>query len=163
MHAPHHPEIDVLSLRAVCVGLLTCLLLAACQNGGSATPAQTLTRTDNTFSTLSSQQGFAAAFRRYALDNAVLLPEQRAPLQGLQVIEQSLQALPAGTDLSWTPQGADASGDLGYTWGIYTLTGNNAQGQATAAYGKYLSVWQLQSGDWKLVVMMLNTSPGPAG
>ncbi|MBU6422307.1 MAG: nuclear transport factor 2 family protein [Gammaproteobacteria bacterium] len=153
----------MLSLRAVCVGLLTCLLLAACQNGGSATPAQTLTRTDNTFSTLSSQQGFAAAFRRYALDNAVLLPEQRAPLQGLQVIEQSLQALPAGTDLSWTPQGADASGDLGYTWGIYTLTGNNAQGQATAAYGKYLSVWQLQSGDWKLAVMMLNTSPGPAG
>lgn len=151
------------TLRAACVGVVACLLLAACQNGGSAATTQALTRTDDAFSTLSAQQGFAAAFRRYALDNAVLLPEQRAPLQNRKVIEQSLQALPAGTQLSWTLQGADASGDLGYTWGIYTLTGRDAGGQATAGYGKYLSVWQRQSGDWKLAVMMLNTSPGPAG
>lgn len=151
------------TLRAAGVGVVACLLLAACGNGGVAAATQALTRTDDAFSTLSAQQGFAAAFRRYALDNAVLLPEQRAPLQNRKVIEQSLQTLPAGTQLSWTLQGAGASGDLGYTWGIYTLTGRDAGGQATAGYGKYLSVWQRQSGDWKLAVMMLNTSPGPAG
>ncbi|MGH8281085.1 MAG: YybH family protein [Gammaproteobacteria bacterium] len=151
------------SRRAVCVVLLACVLLAACSNHGGAAATEALTRADNAFSTLSAQQGFAAAFRRYALDNAVLLPEQRAPLQNRKVIEQSLQALPAGTQLSWTLQGADASGDLGYTWGIYTLTGHDAGGQATAAYGKYLSVWQRQSGDWKLAIMMFNTSPGPGG
>ncbi|MDE2023789.1 MAG: nuclear transport factor 2 family protein [Gammaproteobacteria bacterium] len=151
------------TLRAACVGMITCLLLAACQGGNHAAATQALSQTDSAFSTLSAQQGFAAAFRRYALDNAVLLPEQRAPLQNRQVIEQSLQSLPAGTQLSWTLQGADASGDLGYTWGIYTLTGHDAAGQVTAAYGKYLSVWQRQSGDWKLAIMMFNTSPGPAG
>lgn len=151
------------TLRAAGVGVVACLLLAACGNGGVAAATQALTRTDDAFSTLSAQQGFAAAFRRYALDNAVLLPEQRAPLQNRKVIEQSLQTLPAGAQLSWTLQGAGASGDLGYTWGIYTLTGRDVGGQATAGYGKYLSVWQRQSGNWKLAVMMLNTSPGPAG
>lgn len=151
------------TLRTACFTLVTCVLLAACQNGGSAIATQALTRTDNAFSTLSAQQGFAAAFRHYALENAVLLPDQRAPLEGRQVIEQSLKALPAGATLSWTPQGGEASGDLGYTWGIYTFTGRDASGQATAAYGKYLSVWQRHAGDWKLAVMMLNTSPGPAG
>ena len=150
------------TLRAACVGLLACMLLAACQNGGKAA-TQALMRTDNAFSTLSAQRGIAAAFRRYALDNAVLLPDEHAPLQGRQVVEQSLQALPAGTSLSWTPQDADASGGLGYTWGTYTLTGRDSTGQATAGYGKYLSVWQRRAGDWKLAVMMLNTSPGPAG
>ena len=153
------------TLRAACIGLLACVLLAACQNAGKAAAAatQALMRTDNAFSTYSAQQGFAAAFGRYALDNTVLLPDKRAPLQGRRVIEQSLQALPAGTSLSWTPQNADASGSLGYTWGTYTLTGRDAAGQSTAGFGKYLSVWQRQSGDWKLAVMMLNTSPGPAG
>lgn len=152
------------TLRAACVGLLACVLLVACQNGGKVAAAtQELMGTDNAFSALSAQQGLVAAFGRYALDNAVLLPDKRAPLQGRRVIEQSLQSLPAGTSLSWTPQAADASGELGYTWGSYTLTGRDSAGQATAGYGKYLSVWQRQSGDWKLAVMMLNTSPGPAG
>ena len=151
------------TLRLASIVGIVAVLLAACQNGGGAAATEALTRTDNAFSALSAQQGFAAAFRSYALDNAVLLPEQRAPLQNRKVIEQSLQAMPAGTQLSWTLQGADASGDLGYTWGIYTLTGRDAAGHATAAYGKYLSVWKRQSGDWKLAVMMFNTSPGPAG
>ena len=151
------------TLRTICVSLIALWLLAACQGGNQATAVQALSQTDSAFSTLSSQQGFALAFRRYALDNAVLLPENRAPLESLQVIEQSLQTLPAGTSLSWTLQEADTSGNLGYTWGIYTFTGNNSAGQATAAYGKYLSVWKHQSGDWKLAVMMLNSSPGPAG
>ena len=151
------------TLRAACGSLFILLLLAACQGGNHAAATQALSQTDSAFSSLSAQQGFAAAFARYALDNAVLLPDQRAPLESRKVIEQSLQALPAGTSLSWTLQGADASGNLGYTWGVYTLTGRDSTGQATAGYGKYLSVWQLQSGEWKLAVMMLNTSPGPSG
>lgn len=152
-------------LRSAGVCLIAVWLLAACQAGSNpaAVATQTLSQTDSAFSLLSEQQGFATAFRRYALDSAVLLPESRAPLENLKVIEQSLQALPAGTHLSWTLQGAEASDKLGYTWGIYTLTGRNAAGQQTVAYGKYLSVWRDRDGDWKLVVMMTNQSPGPAG
>ncbi|MGB9429461.1 MAG: nuclear transport factor 2 family protein [Gammaproteobacteria bacterium] len=149
------------SLYVVISGMALALMLAACQG---TKPADTLlTRTDGAFSMLSEQQGFAAAFQRYALDDAVLLPDNRGPLESRNTIEQSLQALPAGSSLSWTLQGADTSGDLGYTWGVYTFIGGNAAGQTTAAYGKYLSVWKRQSGDWKLAVMMINESPGPAG
>ena len=149
--------------RAGFGGLIAIVLAAGCQGGGNEAATATLKQADSAFSMLSAQQGFAAAFRRYALDDAVLLPDNRAALEGRNVIEQSLQALPAGTDLSWTLQSADTSDGLGYTWGIYTLIGTNTTGQQTATYAKYLSVWKRQSGDWKLAVMMLNESPGPAG
>ncbi|MGA9852667.1 MAG: nuclear transport factor 2 family protein [Gammaproteobacteria bacterium] len=146
-------------------GMVLAALLVGCQSGHNADVAstQSLIRTDNAFSALSAQQGFATAFRRYALDDAILLPENRAALQNRNTIEQSLQNLPASTKLSWTLQHADASGDLGYTWGIYTLIGSNTAAQTMMAYGKYLSVWKKQSGDWKLSVMMTNQSPGPMG
>ncbi|MGH8306742.1 MAG: YybH family protein [Gammaproteobacteria bacterium] len=146
-------------------GAALVVLLTGCQGSNDAAVAatQSLMRVDNAFSALSAQRGFAAAFSQYALDDALLLPENRAAIQSKNTIEQSLQNLPAGTTLSWSIQGADASGDLGYTWGIYTLTGINTTGQATAAYGKYLSIWKKQSGDWKLSMMMTNQSPGPAG
>ncbi|MGH8397998.1 MAG: YybH family protein [Gammaproteobacteria bacterium] len=157
-------------MRLICIypcilGAAMIGLLAGCQGNDNAVIAatQSLTRTDNTFSALSVQRGFAAAFSQYALDDALLLPENRAAIQSKNAVEQSLQNMPAGTTLSWSVQGADASGDLGYTWGIYTLTGSNAAGQATAAYGKYLSIWKKRSGDWKLSMMMTNQSPGPAG
>ncbi|MGH8283079.1 MAG: YybH family protein [Gammaproteobacteria bacterium] len=152
-------------IHPLLIGVALMALLTGCQGGNNAAIAatQSLTRTDNAFSVLSTQRGFAAAFSQYALDDALLLPENRAAIQSKNTIEQSLRNLPAGSTLSWAPQGADASGDLGYTWGIYTLTGSNAAGQSTAAYGKYLSVWKKQSGNWKLSVMMTNQSPGPAG
>jgi len=147
------------------VSVVSALLLVACQGGNNtaAMATQSLMHTDNAFSAMSERQGFAAAFRRYATDDALLLPENRAALKGRATIVANLQGLPAGSALSWSPQGADVSGDLGYTWGIYTLLGSNSAGQATAAYGHYLSVWKKQAGDWRLAVMMVNSTPGPAG
>lgn len=154
------------SLRAGWLAVAAVVLLAGCQAGGQSADANAraaVKSADNAFSAQSTKNGFASAFRDYALEQAVFLPDDHAPLTTREDIEQSLLALPAGTQLSWSPQGADASGDLGYTWGIYTLTGKSASGQATVAYGKYLSVWKQQSGKWKLAAMMLNSSPGPTG
>ena len=145
--------------------LLTGSLLGCHAGDGAAVTAarDALMNTDKAFSAASVQQGFAAAFKRYATDDALLLPENSMALRGEALIEQSLQGMPASTRLSWTPQAAAvaASGDMGYTWGIYELTGTNAAGQATLAYGKYLAVWQKPSGEWRLTVMMINQSPGP--
>ncbi|MGH8280505.1 MAG: YybH family protein [Gammaproteobacteria bacterium] len=146
--------------------LAVMLLLAGCQGGGAAADAgarAAVKSADNAFSMLSVKAGFASAFRKYALEQAVFLPDGRAPLTSRETIEQSLATLPPGTHLSWSAQGADASGSVGYTWGIYTLTGKNSTGQPTVAYGKYLSVWEKQSGRWELAAMMLNRSPGPMG
>ena len=154
------------SLRAGLLGLATVALLVACQGGSLSSEARAIEavkNADNAFSAQSIKGGLASAFREYALEQAVLLPDDHAALATRENIEQSLAELPASTHLSWSPQGADASGGLGYTWGIYTLTGLSSNGLSTVAYGKYLSVWKEQSGKWKLAAMMLNRSPGPAG
>jgi len=151
-------------LQVFFVSVAAAVLVTACQGGNyTAAANQSLMRTDNAFSALSAQQGFAAAFKQYATDDALLLPENHATLRGKTTIIEDLRGMPSGATLTWSPQGADVSGDLGYTWGIYTLIGNNSAGQATAAYGKYLSVWKRQAGDWRLAVMMVNSTPGPAG
>ncbi|HET7650602.1 MAG TPA: DUF4440 domain-containing protein [Gammaproteobacteria bacterium] len=144
---------------------LTALSLPGCQRHMQADAAQTriLLNTDQAFSATSVQNGFAAAFTRYAQADATFLPQGGEALKGARQIAQSLAGIPAGTKISWTPQAAEVSGDLGYTWGIYTSTGTNGSGQATVAYGKYVSIWNRQNGDWKLSVMMINQSPGPAG
>lgn len=156
-------------MKNLCAGLLglaAVVLLAACQGGNLSPDAgarAAVKDADSAFSAQSIKGGFASAFHDYALEQAVLLPDDHAALTTRESIAQSLATLPAGTHLSWSPQGADASGGLGYTWGIYTLTGRSADDRNTVAYGKYLSVWKKQSGKWKLAAMMLNKSPGPAG
>lgn len=152
-------------LQILLVNVVSVLLLAACQGGNNAAVVadQTLMHTDTAYSAMSAQQGFAAAFKQYASDDALLLPENHAAIKGKAAIMGNLQGLPAGSTFTWSPQGVDVSGDLGYSWGIYTLTGKDSAGQATAAYGKYLSIWKRRAGDWQLAVMMLNSTPGPAG
>jgi ketosteroid isomerase-like protein len=56
--------------------------------------------------------------------------------------------------LRWEPLGAEVSGNLGYTYGLY---------RSSNGYGKYVSVWKKQrDGSWKIVVDAGNTSPAPA-
>jgi ketosteroid isomerase-like protein len=71
---------------------------------------------------------------------------------------------PEGTTLTWTPVKAEmaASGELGYTYGNYVYTAKNKDGKVVANYGKYTSIWRKQKdGQWKVVVDMGNSSPGP--
>lgn len=141
------------------------LLLPGCRKQTNTDTAQTqaLLQADQAFSAASVNDGFADAFTHYALIDATLLPQDGTALQGKTQIAQSLAGIPAGTKISWTAQAADASGKLGYTWGIYTSSGTDKRGQPTVAYGKYLSVWQRQGNEWKLKAMMTNQSPGPQG
>lgn len=152
-------------LRVWVFGMLILGLLAGCdrQHGNAVTEVRSVMQADRAFSALSAEKGFAVAFSEYATNRALLLPENGAPLRSKATIEQSLKSMPARDTLSWTPQGADASGKLGYSWGVYILTGATQGARATAAYGKYLSVWKQRSGDWKLAAMMINQSPGPSG
>ncbi|HET7922499.1 MAG TPA: DUF4440 domain-containing protein [Gammaproteobacteria bacterium] len=145
----------------LCVAMLVC----GCQSrtATDAAASAELLQADQAFSADSVQQGFAAAFRSHALDDAVFLPQGGAAVHGAAQIAGYLGQVPDDTHISWTPQGGEASGKLGYTWGIYTLSGGGKHDQATLAYGKYLSAWKRRDGHWKLAAMMTNQSPGPAG
>ena len=76
---------------------------------------------------------------------------------------ESMWAMP-GFWLKWVPAGADvaASGDLGYTWGTYTLKFSDEDGEAEEDRGKYLTVWKKDaSGAWKAIADTYNTNLPP--
>jgi ketosteroid isomerase-like protein len=66
--------------------------------------------------------------------------------------------------LAWEPQNGEVaiSGELGYTWGLFTLSWMEDDGLEKKSYGKYLNIWKKSSsGSWKVVVDIGNSSPEP--
>ena len=64
--------------------------------------------------------------------------------------------------LDWSPQYAEVakSGELGYTWGTYSLTYMDQNGEEQKSYGKYLNIWKKQAdGNWKVAIDIGNESP----
>ena len=125
------------------------LLLQGC----STDTAEVLMQVDRDFSTQSAEIGMKKAFLEFADDTAVLLQKNTMPLVGKQAIMKNFQSSSdTGFILTWEPLSADISrsGDLGYTYGLYTLIirASNAESR-----GKYVSIWKKQpDGSWKFVL-----------
>jgi ketosteroid isomerase-like protein len=66
--------------------------------------------------------------------------------------------------LTWEPDQADASADLGYTNGHYRAQFRDAKGQPQVRTGRYLTVWKRQAdGSWKVVRDIGVQDAPPAG
>ncbi len=66
-----------------------------------------------------------------------------------------------GLTLVWAPEGAEVSsgGDMGFTYGFYTLTTTDDAGKETVATGKYVTVMRLrESGEWLPMVDVFNAN-----
>lgn len=62
--------------------------------------------------------------------------------------------------LTWEPEFAEASGELGYTYGTYTRTTNDTAGNAAVETGRYVTVWRREAdGGWKVVLDMGSPAP----
>ncbi|MCF7796233.1 MAG: nuclear transport factor 2 family protein [Lentisphaeria bacterium] len=123
-----------------------------------------LLETDRAFAAWSVEHGAAEAFRHFLAPDAMELSPRSEPVYGRETIYQEM--LNAGEDyiLAWDPQDGDvaASGDLGWTWGRYTFSFQDADGIDRVNYGKYLNIWKKQpDGTWRVVVDMGNQSPAP--
>lgn len=124
--------------------------------------SRVLLETDRRFAAMSVQLGAAEAFRRYLTADALQLPHKQRPLRGRDAIYKSMHG--ANYTLNWTPEHAEvaASGELGYSWGRYTVSWPTPEGERKTSHGKYLNVWRKQAdGGWKVLVDMGNQSPAP--
>ena len=112
-----------------------------------------LIKTDRSFSDMSLEQGMQKAFIHYAADSAVLLQKNAWPIKGKLEIKASFHTLSdTGFVLTWEPLDAimARSGDLGYTYGIYTMLDKTSTGEFM---GKYVTIWKKQAnGQWKFVL-----------
>ncbi len=107
---------------------------------------------DRAFSKMSEEKGMKNAFIEYIDSNGVLLKPGRMPIVGANAIDYLIQLSDTGFTITWEPNNGDiaASGDLGYTYGIYALKPNLAD---TTIYGTYTSIWKKEkNGKWKFVL-----------
>ncbi len=109
---------------------------------------------DMEFAKVTAEKGLDGWLSFFAKD-ATIFPRKGPAIQGLPAIVEYYRKTgwtPEG--LTWQPQRASISdsGDLGYTWGLATWKGKDAQGKPVSGHGKYLTVWRKQSdGSWKVV------------
>ncbi len=110
----------------------------------------------------------ADAFVAFTAEGAhFLAPEGPLAVGKEQIREAVAQMFSApGLALQWetSSAGVSDSGDLGYTFGTFELTVNDAEGHPVTREGKYSTIWRKQAdGSWKVVVDTPNfNSPAQA-
>ena len=111
-----------------------------------------LLETDKAFSKLSGEKGMKSAFIEYMDSNGVLLRPNHIPIAGANAIDYLIQQDDTAYTITRRPghSAVSASGDLGYTFGIYSFQPHKAD---TILYGTYVSIWKKQiDGSWKFVL-----------
>lgn len=135
--------------------LLICLfgLFNLWAQGPESEAHANLHATDVAFSDYSIKHGMNQALIEFSLPDAVLLRPASAPIIGLQAIEKHLMnKIDTAYTISWEPLQAIVaqSGELGYTYGLYTLRMHDS---GKLHRGTYVSIWQKNAdGLWRLAL-----------
>ncbi len=122
---------------------------------------ENLLQTDIEFAQFSVNNGAAEAFNEYLTGDALQLPAGDNPVEGVKNIYNRMKDNQGNYVLDWSPQYAEVAklGDMGYTWGTYSLAYKDENGEEQKSYGKYLNIWKKQSdGKWKVAVDIGNDS-----
>jgi ketosteroid isomerase-like protein len=143
-----------MNLRIVAVPCFAVALLAGCTQTDTERYKAEIIAADKAFSASSAKEGPKAAFLQAIARDCKLLSDTRV---GADAVNSAFIQLPPTAKLTWEPSFVDvsASGDLGYTWGRYTL--NVPMTKLGAAplirMGTYVTIWKRQSnGAWKVVL-----------
>jgi ketosteroid isomerase-like protein len=165
------------------------LLLTACDGLSGSEPAapvidleqerENLLQQDLRFAEAAYTEGVAEAYRRFMAEDAIQLPDGGFAIGGRDEIYAELLAITDGVEfsLTWEPLEVEvaASGELGFTWGIYYYESLDELGAPFVAEGKYVYLWRKNAGRWELILDISNrTEPvyeallegemnGPAG
>ena len=149
------------------------LFLTGCDGGpDSSLPApainleqerQNLLQQDLRFAEAAYKDGVARAYRRFMAEDAIQLPDGGLAIGGRDEIYAELSAITADSafSLTWEPLEVEvaASGDLGFTWGIYYFESLDELGAPYVAEGKYVYLWRKNAGRWELILDITNQSP----
>jgi ketosteroid isomerase-like protein len=124
--------------------------------------AEMLMQLDRDFSAYRAEHGTRAAFAAFLADDVITLGPAAHPKIGLAAVLADTVDNP-NVVTTWEPEGADISGDLGYTWGLFVSQYSAEDGTSSQFHGKYASFWKRQSdGSWKVVIDAFSGNPAPA-
>ncbi len=140
-------------------------VLSACQPSNDVTAdRERLLQTDREFAAFSVKNGAAEAFKKYLTPDAMQLPAGKSPVYGRETIYRSMAPNQDKYALDWEPQRAEVarSGELGWSWGTYTVRYTDASGKPAEEHGKYVNIWKKQTdGSWRVYLDTGNQSPAP--
>src|SRR6185437_12160022 len=122
------------------------------------TSTQEIINADLAFSDMCRQVGMKKAFLQYIDNEGTLLRPDHFPIIGADAINYISQLSDTAYTLSWRPSNAEiaASGDLGYTFGIFKL-----QLPDTTFSGTYVNIWKKEKdGECKFVLNSDNPGTG---
>jgi ketosteroid isomerase-like protein len=127
-----------------------------CSTPDTGEGKEEILNTDKAFSELSKAKGMKHAFLEYAADEVVILRKNSFPQLGKNAMAERFRSFSdTGFTLTWEPLFADVatSGDMGYSYGIYTSTSMDSLGNSIVEQGTYVSVWKKdKAGKWKYVL-----------
>jgi ketosteroid isomerase-like protein len=145
-------------MNKILFSVIVLLMLVCCKNSKKeklppgAFEKMELMDADRAFSAMSEAKGMKAAFIDFLDSNGVLLRPNHLPIAGADAIDFLIQQNDSDYTLTWEPRnGAVAkSGELGYTYGIYSLRPSIKD---TVIYGTYVSIWKKdKDGTWKYIL-----------
>ena len=123
--------------------------------------AEMLMQRDRDFSAYRVAHGTRAAFSAFLADDVVTLGPDVAPKIGLEAVLADTEDN-ADVVVTWEPEGADVSENLGYTWGLFVANITAADGTISQMHGKYATFWKRQAdGSWKAVIDAFSNNPAP--
>ncbi len=106
---------------------------------------------EKAFAQMAKEKGIAVAFVAFADTNAVI-KRGNDLINGKRSIKDFYFSRPQKGELQWTPDFADASGDLGYTYGQFIFSEKDSFGNEVKTKGYFHTVWKKQKdGTWKFV------------
>ena len=135
------------------VFIINLIVIISCSENTKKQNSGILLQTDRDFSAMSVSEGMFKSFLFYIADDGIILRNNSFPTKGKEALkEHFIGKTDTGSILSWDPlyEKISESGELGYTYGIYTNT-NKTTGELTK--GTYVTIWLKQTdGSWKFVL-----------
>jgi len=151
------------NMKKILLLFIVPFLLGACINKRplqAIDPQADLLNTDRAFSKMSEEEGVKNAFIKYIDSDGVLLRPNQYPIVGADAMDFISQNDDSTVTMTWEPKGGTIaqSGELGYTYGIYTI---KLKRKNKTVQGTYVSVWKKQrDGEWRFIMDSGNEGVG---
>jgi ketosteroid isomerase-like protein len=99
-------------------------------------------------------KGGGKAFASWFAEDAVTLQNGKPPVRGHVAIAAGAVWDPKDYQLTWYAEGAQMApgGMSGFTWGHYTSTAKDSNGQPVSLGGRYITFWKKVNGAWKVAM-----------
>ena len=99
-------------------------------------------------------KGGGKTFASWFADDGITLSNGKPPVRGRDAIAAVANWDPKDYQLTWYAEGAQMGPNSlsGFTWGHYTATSRDKNGQPVALSGRYITVWKKVKGEWKVAL-----------